>query len=286
VGYLHIENLYKNQAILMLKECWALEKIHGTSAHIRWKDGQLTFFAGGEKHERFVALFDQPALAAAFAGDGMGHQDVTVYGEAYGGKQQGMGDTYGKELRFVVFDVKVGETWLAVPDAANVAAKLGLQFVWYTRTTTDISALDALRDRPSEQAVRNGVTDEPKRAEGVVIRPIVELFTSDGSRIIAKHKRQDFRETLTPREVDASKLAVLQNAEAIAMEWVTPMRMDHVLQRIKASDVKDTGRVIAAMLEDIEREGAGEIEWSSGAKRAVSTAAAKMYKARVMMVRA
>lgn len=286
MGYLHIENLYKNQAILMLKECWALEKIHGTSAHIRWKDGQLTFFAGGEKHERFVALFDQPALAAAFAGDGMGHQDVTVYGEAYGGKQQGMGDTYGKELRFVVFDVKVGETWLAVPDAANVAAKLGLQFVWYTRTTTDISALDALRDRPSEQAVRNGVTDEPKRAEGVVIRPIVELFTSDGSRIIAKHKRQDFRETLTPREVDASKLAVLQNAEAIAMEWVTPMRMDHVLQRIKASDVKDTGRVIAAMLEDIEREGAGEIEWSSGAKRAVSTAAAKMYKARVMMVRA
>ena len=36
MGYLHIENLYKNQTVLMFKELYALEKLHGTSAHIRW----------------------------------------------------------------------------------------------------------------------------------------------------------------------------------------------------------------------------------------------------------
>jgi hypothetical protein len=66
MGYAHIENLYRNKAILMFKECWAMEKIHGTSAHIAWRDGHVTFFSGGAKHDDFVALFDAEKLAAAF----------------------------------------------------------------------------------------------------------------------------------------------------------------------------------------------------------------------------
>jgi hypothetical protein len=38
MGYAHINNLYKDQEILIFKHVWALEKIHGTSAHI----GSLT----------------------------------------------------------------------------------------------------------------------------------------------------------------------------------------------------------------------------------------------------
>ena len=30
MGYMHIDNLYKDQRILQFKECYALEKIHGT----------------------------------------------------------------------------------------------------------------------------------------------------------------------------------------------------------------------------------------------------------------
>ena len=57
MGYLHIRNLYQDQDILLFKECYALEKIHGTSAHIAW-DGELKFFAGGCNHDRFCALFN------------------------------------------------------------------------------------------------------------------------------------------------------------------------------------------------------------------------------------
>ncbi len=44
MGYLHIENLYKNIDIMQFKECYAMEKIHGTSAHVRFKDGEVAFF--------------------------------------------------------------------------------------------------------------------------------------------------------------------------------------------------------------------------------------------------
>src|SRR5271165_1119551 len=126
VGYLHIDNLYKNQDILMFKECYALEKVHGTSAHVSWKDGKVHYFAGGEKHDKFAALFDDAALTAAFTA--LGYDDVIIFGEAYGGKCHGQKWRYGDQLRFVAFEVKI-DTWLSVPNAFEVASKLGLEFV-------------------------------------------------------------------------------------------------------------------------------------------------------------
>lgn len=96
MGYLHIDNLYKNQTILLFRECYALEKIHGTSAHVSWKEGLLTFFSGGEKHERFQGLFDGGALGEGFAA--VGHPRLTVYGEAYGGKGEGRRDRNARHV--------------------------------------------------------------------------------------------------------------------------------------------------------------------------------------------
>ena len=38
MGYMHIDNLYKNVTIMLFKEAYVLEKIHGTSAHITWSN--------------------------------------------------------------------------------------------------------------------------------------------------------------------------------------------------------------------------------------------------------
>src|SRR6185503_14239402 len=192
MGYMHIDNLYKNQTVLAFRECYALEKIHGTSAHLRWKEGSVQFSSGGEKRERFVALFNEAELVRRFTE--IGHDGVTVYGEAYGGSQQAQSWRYGKELRFVAFEVRVGEAWLAVPQAADFVSKLGLEFAHYVKVSTDLAALDAERDAPSEQARRNGVEcDQPR--EGVVLRPIFECSLNNGQRVISKHKRDDERET-------------------------------------------------------------------------------------------
>ena len=127
MAYLHIDNLYKAQEILAFKECYALEKIHGTSAHIRWDGEVVSFFSGGEKHDSFVLLFDAAELTKSFSENV--EMPCVVYGEAYGGKCQGMSKTYGTALRFIAFDVKIGEWWLSVPQAQAFVDTLGLEFV-------------------------------------------------------------------------------------------------------------------------------------------------------------
>lgn len=277
MAYLHIPNLYKDQTILQFRECYALEKIHGTSAHISYKEGQLHLSSGGEKQARFEALFDLPGLTQKFVD--LGHPEVVVFGEAYGGSQQKQSWRYGNELRFVVFDVKIGDLWLAVPQAEEVTKLLGLEFVHYVKTPTDLAALDAQRDAPSVQATRNGVQGEHPR-EGVVLRPLVELRMNNNERVIAKHKRDAERETATPRVVeDPAKLKVLGDALAASLEWVTPTRLEHVLQKIAPPhDMSKISEVIKAMLEDVLREGAGEIVDNKETRRAISDQAVYQYK--------
>ncbi len=45
MSYLHIDNLYRSQDILLFRECYALEKIHGTSAHVAYHNGEVKFFS-------------------------------------------------------------------------------------------------------------------------------------------------------------------------------------------------------------------------------------------------
>ena len=102
------------------KECYAMEKVHGTSARISWKDNEINYYPGGCTMETFVKIFDHAHLKTKF------HQEfkninVIIYGEQYGGKQQGMSETYGKEPQFIVFEVQIEGTWLNVPNAEDVA---------------------------------------------------------------------------------------------------------------------------------------------------------------------
>lgn len=279
MGYMHIENLYKSQAILMFKECFAMEKVRGTSAHITWKDGNVIYFAGVAKYETFVELFDDAALRDAFTE--LGHPEVTVYGEAYGGKIHGQSWRYGKALRFVAFEVQIGDAWLSVVNAESVATKLGFAFVHYRRVPCSLEDIDAERDAPSEEAKRAGMADQDYPREGVVLRPLVEVRMGGNHRVIAKHKRDEERETKTPRKVveGMDGFAVLEGAEKIATEWVTPTRLEHVLDKLGgAPGMERTPDVIAAMTEDVLREGAGEIVDTKEARKAIGRAAVELFK--------
>lgn len=294
MGYMHIENLYRCPEMFYFREVYVLEKIHGTSAHISYtlpvtsdSGAKLSFFSGGENHERFVKLFDKEKLTAELAKVG---QDVVIFGEAYGGKQQGMSETYGKQLKFIVFDVKIGECWLSVPKMAKFAEDLGLEVVSWTLVPADQTILDQHRDADSVQAIRNGC-GPGKLREGIVIRPPIEVSGNRG-RLIAKHKREEFRETSKPRVVgDPAKLAVLEAAQAIADEWVTPMRLEHVLDKVARAGtaaitpaelgMEHCGAIIKAMVEDVYREGKGEIVESRDAEKAIGARTVKLFKLRL-----
>jgi hypothetical protein len=279
MGYLHINNLYKDQTILLFKEAYALEKIHGTSAHISWNPltHVIHYFAGGESHEKFIALFDDNLLKQKF-NEMFPDMGVVVFGEAYGGKQQGMSHTYGKELKFIGFDVKVGENWLNVPNANDVCNKLGLEFVYFVQIDVTLPNLMAERDKPSVQAVRNGCGDDKKR-EGIVLRPLVEMRLNNGERVICKYKPDEFNETKTKREVNPETLKILADAKEIAEEWVTNMRLEHVLQKFPADvNMESMGDVIKAMVEDVNREASGEIVGSKEANKAIGAKTVQLFK--------
>jgi hypothetical protein len=116
-----------------------------------------------------------------------------------------------------------------------------------------------------------------------VLRPPIEVTDNRGARIIAKHKGENFRETSKPRPVvDPDKMVVLAAAQDIADEWVTPERLRHVLGKIevdgKQVNMSATPIVIAAMIEDVYREGQGEIVESREAKAAIGSNTARLLK--------
>lgn len=280
MGYLHIENLYKNQTILMFKECYALEKIHGTSAHLHLsrKKDSFTLFSGGSSMKTFEALFDVPALEAKIREMVADDVPCTVYGEAYGGSCQRMSHLYGPDLKFVAFDVRIGDVWLNVPKAEAFVEELGLEFVSYQRLCTDVEILDEKRDAFSVQALRNDAHGGVR--EGIVLRPLEEMTLNNGSRVIAKHKGDAFKETKSSRKVeDPEKLKVLEDAKAIAEEWVTEERLQHVLDASGyGRDIKNAGDIIKAMQADVFREGVGEIVESDAARKAIGRVTVSLLK--------
>ena len=282
MGYRKILNLYKDIRILDFKECYALEKIHGTSAHVKYKEEKLIFFSGGSTHEKFVELFDQEQLLTVFKE--IGYPEICVYGEAYGGKLQGMSNTYGKETKFVAFEVQIGDVWVSVEDACKIATKLGLEFVAFKRGEATIEWINSQKDLPSSQAKRNGI-EEDKMREGVVIRPIKEYKDYRGNRVITKHKRDEFKETKTKREVYPAQLKVLDDADKIAEEWVTPMRLNHILDKMpEKGEMKHVPLVIKAMIEDVQTESEKEVVWSKSVAQSIARVTVPMYKKKISSI--
>ena len=289
MGYLHVPNFHKsNQEILSFKQVYALEKIHGSSQHLLWKDGTILPFAGGVKHESFLALFNGVNLPTLdqikqqFTDEFGPEMKVCIYGEGYGGSQQGMAHTYGKDLKFIAFDVQVNDCWLSVPKAENVSKKFGLEFVDYELVDATIENLDKLRDQDSTQSIRNGVGPGKKR-EGIVIRPPFEVTLNNGERLIVKHKREDFEERKTVQKIiDPNKLKVYEETEAAVDEFVTAMRLIHVLDKVFPNGaehtITKTGDVVKAMVEDVLREAAGEIVDSKDLRSAIGKKTVQMFK--------
>ncbi len=282
MAYMHISNLYKNQIILMFKECYALEKIHGTSAHVGWKfeDRMVHIFSGGEKHSKFVALFDMDFLVPKFD-EVFPDQNVIIFGEAYGGKQQGMSERYGKVLKFIGFDVKVGTSWLDVPNAEDVCKQFGIEFVQYDKIEVNLENLNKYRDMPSVQARRNGIIDLKPR-EGIVLRPLIEVKTNNGERVICKYKPDEEMETKTKRVVSEEDLKILSDAKEIAEEWTVNLRLEHVLQKFDADvGMESMGDIIKAMIDDVYREGKDEIVESKAVGKAIGGVTVKLFKAKL-----
>jgi len=114
--------------------------------------------------------------------------DVYLYGEGYGYKiQNGCKYFEGrKEVDFILFDIRIGDWWLKRPDIEIIANQLGIKCVPIIGEGTINEAIELVK--PGFKSTFGDFI-----AEGLVIKPKIELYTRTGQRIITKIKYEDFK---------------------------------------------------------------------------------------------
>ena len=116
---------------------------------------------------------------------------ATLYGEGVGPKiQKGGGLLSPSGPTFVLFDVRIGETWLTRASVDEIANALDLLWAPEHGTGTLWHAVDYVKDG-FDTELPGAVPDTP--AEGLVLRPQHELLDRRAHRIITKLKTKDFQ---------------------------------------------------------------------------------------------
>jgi len=159
------------------------EKIDGTNVRIGW-DGQKVQI-GGRTDNAQIPAFLLEVLQDLFLPEKFkGFDNVILFGEGYGPKIQKGGGKYRDTPGFVLFDVKIGDWWLKMEDAQDIAQKLALDFVPIDGTGSLHSAIDAVRI--GQQSNFGDFI-----MEGYVLKPAIDLWNRRGERVITKIKHKD-----------------------------------------------------------------------------------------------
>lgn len=168
------------------------EKVDGTCIRVIWTtDGNNVEFRG-KTDEAQMPPFLFKRLQELFA-VGQFYQlypetPMTLYGEGFGARvQKGGGNYIPDGVDFILFDVKVGDVWLERHNVEDIADKLGLKIVPIIGRGTLSDAIEMVRT-----GFKSVVAQADILAEGLVMRPVVELMDRRGNRIITKIKHKDF----------------------------------------------------------------------------------------------
>ena len=188
-----VEGKFRNETFKMLKDIqWRFtEKIDGTNIRIIW-DGHKVTFAGrtdkaqipAELTNRLFELFGGEVNEQLFE-QKFGETPVMLVGEGYGAKIQGRGSLYRSNQDFILFDVMIADNWQPRDSVADIAEYFGIDAVPVVFQGTLEEAVAYVKTKPKSTI---GTAD----SEGVVGRPIQELRTRTGDRVIVKIKVHDF----------------------------------------------------------------------------------------------
>lgn len=179
------------------------EKVDGTNIRVMYDRAQprsmrLPFFAGrtdaasipgplvSKLVERFHSENGQERLASVFPDDNSDAL-VTLYGEGYGRGIQKGGELYRESgPDFILFDIRIGNIWLKREDVELIALQLQLDLVPIVDEGTIEDAVAFVRE-----GFRSRIRSTAF-AEGLVLRPAIELNDRMGRRVITKIKTKDF----------------------------------------------------------------------------------------------
>ncbi len=185
---------YSRPEFEFLRNCpwqWT-EKVDGTNIRLTVENGLLR--VGGRTDAAQIPTFLLDSINKLISVDSFKSvfpdcadlSTVTLYGEGYGARIQKGGGHYRSDTSFVLFDVLVGNWWLKWDDVVEVAQKLNIQHVPVVGNGTLSEGILFTREGYKS-------TWGDFMAEGIILKPEVDLFERGGHRIITKLKHKDFK---------------------------------------------------------------------------------------------
>ncbi len=167
------------------------EKIDGTNIRIMW-DGENVRFGGKTDNAQIPTIligvlqdtFTKEIMAAAFPDA----DNVCLYGEGFGKKIQKGGNYMPDRADFILFDVKIGDWWLTRESIEDIAYKLNIAIV----PIIGIWKLEKAIEYVKKGFISTIADNKQYIAEGLIMKPVTELFNRKGERVIAKIKHKDF----------------------------------------------------------------------------------------------
>lgn len=141
--------------------------------------------------ERMNEIFNASKMVEIFTYRGeLPKETIQVFGEGYGAKIQKGGNYIKNGVDFILFDVKIGNTWLTRDACEDIAKKFGIKIVPLIGYMTIPEAEEYVRKGFKSVIAENKDYD----AEGLVCKAPMGLLDRMGRRIITKIKTCDYRD--------------------------------------------------------------------------------------------
>lgn len=196
-----IEGVFRSDAVEYLKDCqWVgTEKVDGCNVGIFWDGHRVHFQGRTERAQIPTPLLDK--LQEMFGGDVneeifeqmFGEKEVVLFGEGYGPKIQKGGGLYRDDVSFILFDVYFpeGNLWGRREAIEGIASAFGIEAVPIVFRGTIDEAVAYVKTSPLSVIAKNH-SGKDYVMEGIVCKPVAEMLTRTGDRIMVKVKVKDF----------------------------------------------------------------------------------------------
>lgn len=188
-----IDGDYRSSLVEYLKNnVWRwTEKIDGTNIRVIWDGHNITFGGKTENtqipadlvnflNEKFKNIETEELFEQAF-----NDKKVVLFGEGYGPKIQNGGD-YRSDVSFIMFDVAINGRYQEWDNVLNIAKMFDVDVVPMVMEGTVEDAINFIKTHPKSNFGTAFM-------EGVVGKPLVEIFDRSGNRAIVKVKWEDFK---------------------------------------------------------------------------------------------
>lgn len=274
-----LENTYRQKEIdkivmMEIKDQWVVtEKVHGANfsfwvyKNVETKEIDIKcakrsgWIEEGEKFFNYKSVLEKyRPMLEKLRGDVL--DNFVIYGELFGGNIQS-GMCYSLEQDFVAFDMRWINEDGRLGWALDKLTMLTLKDDYNLPVTPLIGVYDtfkealAVEESFTSKLIRQDFDgkEEHKETEGIVIEPNNAVYEPNGSRVYLKKKTKRFLEKGGKPNIKHKVPMLLQESVQLKLDeallFLNNNRFDSVVSKIGEVSIKDIGKVMGLLTQDI-----------------------------------